>query len=632
MCGIAGYLSNTPEKYQLKKAVEFLRLRGPDQNGVWEKGDVGLGHTRLSIIDVSESGRQPMFDSNDRYTIVFNGEIYNFPELRAKLLNQGERFKGHSDTEILLRLFIKEGFSACLSQLRGMFAFAVWDNNEQTLYIARDRLGVKPLVYSENAAGFSFASEIGALFAMQSDLSRKVDYQALDHYFTFQYIPAPMSGFASVRKLPPAHAMIVKSGKIAKIWRYWQIDPQNKSTLLFDEACEALRAEFIEATRLRLVSDVPLGAFLSGGIDSSITVAAMAQLNNKPVKTFAIGFSEERFNELPYAKQIAEHLHTDHHEMIVKADAISVLPQLVQHCGEPLADNSTVPTYFVSQMARKHVTVALTGDGGDEVFAGYKRFYQIDLINTLEKTHTLPLWRMGRKLTVALEDWARKRPNKRQFPASKADEALYIEKGLARYKHLLAFFTDQAKQNLYTPELQKHIGVSGTTDYLQRHFNASAGAESINRHLLLDMTTYLPEDILFKVDICSMLNSLECRSPFLDYKLIELVASFPGDYKLKFPNQHKYLLKQAFKDWLPEGFMNRGKKGFSAPMADWLRGDLAGIMKERLIEEKKLAHWIKQPVIENYISEHLSGKKSHSEKLWLLLVLAEWLEQYKVEL
>lgn len=632
MCGIAGYLSNTPEKFQLKKAVEFLNHRGPDQNGCWQKGDVGLGHTRLSIIDVSEGGRQPMFDSNERYTIVFNGEIYNFLELRTKLESQGETFKGHSDTEILLRLFIKEGFENCLKQLRGMFAFAIWDNSEQTLFLARDRLGVKPLVYSENPSGFLFSSEIGALFAMQADLSRKADYQALDHYFTFQYIPAPMSGFRSVRKLPPAHAMVVKNGHISKIWRYWQIDPEKKTNLSFDEACEALRAEFMEATRLRLVSDVPLGAFLSGGIDSSITVAAMAKLNNQPVKTFAIGFSEERFNELPYAKQIAEHLHTDHHEMIVKADAISVLPKLVEHCGEPLADNSTVPTYFVSQMARKHVTVALTGDGGDEVFAGYKRFYQINLLDTLEKTHTLPLWRMGRKLTVAIEDWARKRPNKRQFPASKADEALFIADGMDRYKHLLAFFTDQAKQNLYTPEFRNNVGKSMTTDYLAQHFAQSKGTDTVNRHLLLDMTTYLPEDILFKVDVCSMLNSLECRSPFLDYKLIEFVSSLPSDYKLKFPNQHKYLLKQAFKDWLPEGFMNRGKKGFSAPMADWLRGDLKNLMKERLLEEKKLSHWIKQPMIEQYIDEHLSGKKSHSEKLWLLLVLAEWLEQYKVEL
>ncbi|OGI44127.1 MAG: asparagine synthase (glutamine-hydrolyzing) [Candidatus Muproteobacteria bacterium RBG_16_65_31] len=631
MCGIVGYCTGGGGDFRLDEAIGFLRLRGPDEQRTWKGEAAGLGHTRLSIIDLSEAGRQPMTSDDGRYVLVFNGEVYNFPDLRQRLEALGEKFRGHSDTEVLLKLFIRDGFEECLRQLRGMFAFAVWDRNERTLHLARDRLGVKPLVYAATPKGFLFASEIGALFVLDPALDRRPDYRALDHYFTFQYIPAPMTGFESVRKLPPAHAMIVKDGKIGKIWRYWRIDATKQDDLSFDDACEGLREKFLEATKIRMISDVPLGAFLSGGIDSSITVAAMARLNSQPVKTFAIGFEEERFNELPYARQIARHLHTDHHELIVKPDAVAALPKIVEHCGEPLADNSTIPTYFVSKLARDQVTVALTGDGGDEVFGGYKRFYQMSLIDRVEALRLLPLWRAARRLTVGMENLVKPEKRHRRFPVNKLDEALGMEP-LARYKHLIAFFTDAAKNALYTPAFARAAGASGTDEYLAHHFGATQGADAVNRYLLLDMTTYLPEDILFKVDICSMLNSLECRSPFLDHRLIEFVASLPGSYKVKFPKRHKHLLKEAFKDWLPPGFMRRGKKGFSSPMSDWLRGDLRPLMQERLLAEKRLAPWVRQERIETYVSEHLSGRKSHSERLWLLLVLAEWVSLFRVPL
>ena len=632
MCGIAGYMvgKGSEDKMLLDEALRRLRHRGPDEKGVWKNKGVGLGHARLSIIDLS-SGQQPMKSPDGRHVIIFNGEIYNFLEIKDRLIKEGEVFSTTSDTEVLLRLFVREGFERCLAQLRGMFSFAVWDAREQVLFLARDRLGVKPLVYAEIPQGFIFASETGALFSLYPDLPRNPDYAAIDHYLTFQYIPSPLSGFTSVRKLQPAHAMIIRNGRIERLWRYWDIDHNKKSRLSFGEACEALREKFLEATRIRLISDVPLGAFLSGGIDSSITVAAMAHLGVNPLKTFAIGFEDDQFNELPYAGAIARHFGTDHHEMIVRPDAVSILPKLVEHFGEPLADNSAIPTFYVSQFARTQVTVALTGDGGDEVFAGYKRFYHAHLIDKLERLRLLSLWREIRRVTANIENIFHPEKGRSSFPAGRADEMLTM-KGIDRYKHLLAFYTDTAKAQLLTPEFQALIGRSITSDYLSGQFERARHSKGVNRYLYLDMTTYLPEDILFKVDICSMLNSLECRSPFLDHVLIEFVASLPGNYKLKPPKGHKHLLKEAFKDWLPEGFMRRNKMGFSAPMPAWIKKDLSSLLRRRLLEEGSLDKWIRRDVVEKYLDDHLAGRASHSKRLWPLLVLAEWVKQYKVVL
>ena len=428
MCGILGFLApeGAAPRFNLGSAVAKLHHRGPDDSGQWNDRNLGLGFVRLAILDLSPAGHQPMVSPCGRYTIVFNGEIYNFPDLRSEFEARGEAFVGHSDTEVLLRLFAREGFEACVSRLRGMFAFAVWDGWERRLYIARDRLGVKPLVYAETSRGFIFGSEIGALFALDSELARTPDFQALDHYLTFQYIPAPLSGFAAVRKLPPAHAMVVKDGRIERLFRYWDINFAERANLPFEDACEVLREKILEATKIRMISDVPLGAFLSGGIDSSITVAAMARLSNQPIKTFAIGFDDERFNELPFARQVAEHLSTEHCEMMVRPDAVEWLPRLIEHLGEPLADNSILPTFYVSRFAREQVTVALTGDGGDESFAGYRRFYQMRRADVLARTGLTPLWRGLRRLTVSVEDRLKPDRPKRRFPATRADEMLFM--------------------------------------------------------------------------------------------------------------------------------------------------------------------------------------------------------------
>ena len=627
MCGILGALNRTGPSADMNAAIAKLHHRGPDDSGLWREAEMQLGFVRLSILDLSPAGHQPMVSPDGRYVMVFNGEIYNFAELRTNLEASGETFLGHSDTEILLRVFQRRGFEACLTLLRGMFAFAIWDRNEKILYCARDRLGVKPFVYAQTDSGFLFSSEIQGLFALSPELSRKPDFQGIDHYLTFQYIPSPMSGFEAIRKLPPAHAMVVKDGRVARLFRYWDIDLTRQSKLSFGEACEALREKVLLATRLRMVADVPLGAFLSGGVDSSITVAAMARLGASPLETFSIGFDDVRFNELPFAREVATYLGTTHHEMVVKPDAVSIMPRMIDHLGEPLADNSVMPTFYVSEFARSRLTVALTGDGGDEAFAGYRRFYQMRRMEWLAAKQLLPAWRGLRKMTVALEDLARGRPA-RNFPASRADQILSMQ-GMDRYKHLLAFFPDDEKESLFTADMRRSIGNSRTSAYLEARFERP-GTDMLNRYLHLDLTTYLPEDILFKVDIASMANSLECRSPFLDHELIEFAASLPGSYKLSMRGRHKHILKEAFKDWLPRGFMDRPKKGFSVPLSRWLREDLAPMMQDLLVSQKRLAPWFQQKTVERYVAEHIKGVAGHSTRLWPLFVLALWIERYKV--
>ncbi|HEY6822537.1 MAG TPA: asparagine synthase (glutamine-hydrolyzing) [Burkholderiales bacterium] len=629
MCGIAGFAGREPSQPSVERAIGALRHRGPDDAGAWADAFACLGFARLSIIDVSGAGHQPMESHDGRYVLVFNGEIYNFPELRRALDDEGVQFRGHSDTEVLLETFARQGFEACLAKLRGMFAFSIWDRHEKTLYCARDRLGVKPLVYAQTSAGFAFASEIQALFALEPGLPREPDYVALDHYLTFQYIPAPMSGFRAIRKLPPAHAMVIREGRVERIFRYWDIDPDVRSTLSFAQAGEALREKILEATRIRLVSDVPLGAFLSGGIDSSITVAAMARLGHAPLKTFSIGFEDERFNELPFAAEVARHVGSEHHEMMVHANAADIMPRMIDHLGEPLADNSIIPTYYVSEFARKHVTVALTGDGGDEVFAGYRRFYQMRRIAWLAQRGLIPAWQRLRAAGVRLERWLRPEKPRAPFPSTRADQALEME-GLAGYKHLLAFIPDEEKSSLLTPEFRAASAASDTQGYLEAAWRRAEGAEMLNRLLYVDLSTYLPEDILFKVDIASMANSLECRSPFLDHKVIEFAFSLPGRYKLSARGRHKRLLKEAFAEWLPPGFMERPKQGFSVPLARWLREDLAAPMRAALLENRTLARWFDRAVVARYVEEHVSGRASHSTRLWPLFVLGLWAERFRV--
>lgn len=632
MCGILGYLAKSPDlsglRPQLEAAVSSLNHRGPDDHGTWATGELGLGFVRLSILDLSPAGHQPMESQDGRFIIVFNGEIYNFQALRQQLEATGEQFVGHSDTEVLLRLYQRRGLEACLAQLRGMFAFAIWDRQEKTLALARDRLGVKPLVYAATPQGFAFASEIGALFQLVPELPRRPDYTALDQFLSYQYVPAPRTGFEAIRKLPPAHAMVVRGGQVERIFRYWDIEHHTPNQLSFADACEQLRELVLEATRLRMVADVPLGAFLSGGVDSSIIVAAMARLHQQPIKTYAIGFTDARFNELPHAAQIARHLGTEHHEEICHPEAVDLLPRLIRHLGEPFADNSILPTYHVSRFARQDVTVALTGDGGDELFGGYRRHHHIWRVESLEKLGLLPLWRNLRRATVSLENRFGSSKTRRIFPHTHADQMLTME-GVARFRHLVAHYSQQDKTNLLTPHFQQLAG-DASLESLLPPWQRAAAADTLNRWLYVDSQTYLPDDILAKVDIASMAVSLECRSPFLDYKVVEFAMSLPGRYKLTPGGRHKHILKEAFKDWVPPGFFDRHKMGFSAPLPTWLRGDLAPIMREAIANNATLSEWFDTRKLNRLLDEHIAGPHSHSKRLWPFYALATWVQEFKV--
>lgn len=621
MCGIVGaFHGRGGVDTDMPAALAAMHHRGPDAQTTWKGDGIEFGHTRLAIIDLS-GGEQPMRSSCGRYTIVFNGEIYNFQSLRSELIEKGWPFRTHSDTEVLLALFATVGLDACLARLRGMFAFAVWDAEKRELSLARDRLGVKPLVYADHGAGFAFASEIGALRALLPELPSEVDPYALDHYFSYLYIPSPMTGFKAVRKLPPAHAMVVDGSGIRRIWRYWRIDPSRRSTLSYEDACEAVREKLIEATRLRMISDVPLGAFLSGGVDSALTVAAMSKLSDTPVQSFAAGFSKARFDERPFARTAAQHLGTDHHEILVEADVSRELPFLIGVCGEPFGDDSLLPTHLISRAAREHVTVALSGDGGDEAFGGYRRHRELAAITNVERLGVLPLYRLGRRISVGFKGLIR--PSRRRpFPSRREDRVLY-RTGFERNVEFVLAVEDREKRVLYTNAFTEAVADCDVTSWLADRHALGDGASPVNRLLLDDTYCYLPEDILFKVDSASMAASLECRSPFLDHELIELAASLPAEMKVK-GKRGKRILRDAGAHWLPPGFLERRKKGFSTPIGAWLRRELADLLRERLLVERRLAPWIETSKLEALINTHLSGKPSNPQQLYSLLVAAEW--------
>lgn len=631
MCGIIGYHSSTREgdHYDLEAALKCLHHRGPDAKGQWRRGKVGLGHTRLAIIDLS-GGAQPMHGGSGRWHLTFNGEIYNFRELQNELTAKGEVFDGHSDTEVLLRMIELSGVEKILPRLRGMFAFGAWDSEREELWLARDRMGVKPLVYAETPRGVVFGSEIGALFALDADLSRAADHQALNHYLTFQYIPAPRTGFQAIKKLPPAHYACIKGGKLEKLTRYWRIDPENRSANSFGEACEEVKEKILEATRLRMISDVPLGAFLSGGVDSTITVAAMHELGHKPARTFSIGFEEERLNELPYAREAADHLESSHNEMVVTPDAASVLPEFIRRYGEPMADNSIVPTHAVSAFARKEVTVALTGDGPDETCGGYKRIYDIGRLERLESQGLLPLWREGRRVTVAVENLFRKK-KRPPFPSRRSDQALLMDRD-DRFKHFVCYFNDEERKAFCTEEFFAKAGEDETSQYFREVRGELTGADAMTQIMYLEMASYQANCILPKVDMASMMNSLECRSPFLDHQFVELAFSLPGEFKLAGRGQGKHVIREAFKSWVPEGFFDRPKMGFTSPVEKWLRGALSGQLQQLLQVEAVLAPICRQEKIDQCIREHLEETASHSKQLWALYVLALWVREFRVEL
>ncbi len=603
--------------------TDTLTHRGPDDRGTFEEPGVGLGHRRLSIIDLSPAGRQPMANEDGSLLIVYNGEIYNFKELRKGLEERGHVFISHTDTEVILHLY-EEKKEKCLADLRGMFAFAIWDRRLRRLFLARDRAGQKPLVYAEHEGGLLFASELKALLEVPG-LSREVDDTSIHHYLTYQYVPSPRTIFRSIRKLPPAHYLFWSGGGIT-VSKYWDLRYLPKHRLgSFQAYRERFLAIFNEAVRLRLVSDVPLGAFLSGGVDSSAVVAAMSLQGASPVRTFSIGFSERDYDEVRYARQVAERYGTEHHEMVVEPRALDILPRLVDAYNEPFADSSAVPTYYVSRMTRDHVTVALSGDGGDEALAGYRR-YSVDRF--LAWYLHLPAFLREGVIRTMVERLPRTRRPRGFIGQLKRFVSSVDPVRERQYVRYLCFFSEEQKKDLYTPEFSAAMSGEDSVGLVEELYRLADGRDFLDRTLFVDTHSYLPDDILVKVDIAGMSNSLETRSPFLDHHLMEFAAACPVRLKLR-GWKGKYLLKEAVKDLLPPAIVRRRKMGFGMPVAEWFRGDLREIARDVLLDRRALARgYFSRDGVTRLFEEHLDLRRDHGYRLWSLLFLERWFRRF----
>ncbi|MFT7416833.1 MAG: asparagine synthase (glutamine-hydrolyzing), partial [Glaciecola sp.] len=597
MCGIAGFLTKNYEQLTTNDLVTMgnaISHRGPDAHGEYLDSLVGLCHRRLSILDLSEAGNQPMFSDDKNVVIVFNGEIYNFLELRKNLQQQGVSFRSGTDTEVIIKLYEKLGVD-CLEKLSGMFAFALWDKKLNKLFIARDRLGKKPLYYyqeeeQEHTSGeikvnggfgkFAFGSEIKAILALP-DIKKEIRLDAVHDFFAYQYIPDPKSIFKHIHKLPPAHFMVIEQGVIT-IEKYWELSFAYQSELDEKENISILKDLITETTKRRMISDVPLGAFLSGGVDSSGVVATMSKLSEKPIKTCTIAFDNEKYNEAEFAKSVAEQYGTEHHEFLVHQNVANSIEHIVGFFDEPFADPSLIPTFFVSELARKEVTVAIAGDGGDEVFAGYEK-YAIDHVEN--------------QLRNKFPDWIRKAI----FPSLAKGCGLLNIDVFKRAKSLLtslsvspemgfyitnSFITDQAWNKLATMEVKTELGNYHPSSFTIDKYNEADGPDHLSRILYTDMKTYLTGGILVKVDRMSMANSLEVRAPILDKEIIEFAATLPSHLKLK-NKEKKYILKEAFKPYLSDDILYRKKMGFSVPLAQWFRSEIKDIAQQYLIDEVK---------------------------------------------
>ncbi|MBI4177863.1 asparagine synthase (glutamine-hydrolyzing) [bacterium] len=623
MCGIAGWLWNQPPsdpKLTLSRMADRIVHRGPDAGGFYVDAKAGLAHRRLSIIDLN-TGDQPMANADKTIHVVFNGEIYNFLDIRKDLQARGHRLATRSDTEVLLYLWQDYG-PRMLEHLRGMFAFAIWDTRSETLFLARDRLGVKPLLYAETPSGLFFASELQALLAAP-DVSPVLDIESLDLYLSLQYVPAPRTIYTSIRKLPPGHFLIARKGRVERIERYWDVTPAPRK---WDrrEAVETLREKVQEAVRIRMISDVPLGAFLSGGIDSSITVGLMSRCADQPVKTFSIGFEESDYSELAHARRVAEFHATDHREFVVRPDAIELLPTLVRHYGEPYADSSAIPTYYLCRETRRHVTVALSGDGGDEGFLGYNRYLAMRVAPALGK---IPA--SLRNLSMALLRPLRKNKIARQ--AARLLDMSGRGTDLAMYLDAVSHFSEADKAGLYTANHRRRMteregGLAES--YLRSAFRTDVPL--VQALSYLDLQTYLPEDILVKVDIASMANSLETRSAFLDQDVIQFAMSLPPE--LKMPGwRKKDLLKNAFSDLFPPGLLRRGKMGFGVPLEHWFRKELKSFAEEALDRPPEPLRTLFQPdAARNLLRDHIEGRRKNDQRLWNLLFLYTWARLFPI--
>jgi asparagine synthase (glutamine-hydrolysing) len=631
MCGIAGFLlpraplSPPAAEARLWAMIETLRHRGPDDEGVWSDGRAGLAHARLSIIDLSPAAHQPMASTDDSVWITYNGEIYNFAEIRPELEGLGYTFRSRSDTEVIVNGWHAWG-PRIFSRLRGMFALALWDRRSRQLILARDRIGKKPLYYARTGSAFLFGSEIKALLAWP-DMPRTPDLGAIDRYLTLGYVPAGQTSFAGIEKLRAAHYLVLGlrpdgSFTVPEHHRYWQLlEPRFVRPRPEAELRDELVARLEEAVRLRLISDVPLGAFLSGGVDSSAVVVAMARVGGGRVKTFSIGFAEKEYDETHYARMVAERYATDHEELVVEPDAVAILPKLVWHYGEPFADPSAIPTWYVSEMARRKVTVALNGDGGDECFLGYNRYRAMRHLGRLDGFPSWTRHTLERALGLA--------PTavQRRLKIPQIREVLRAPKHLParRYASTIVYFSDFEKAAGYDQALAEARNGS-VLDLLEPYF--AAAPSLVSGANWADLHTYLPDDLMVKVDVASMAHGLEARSPLLDHELMEWAAGIPEDVKIR-GSKTKALFKAAMEPYLPSEVLYRPKKGFSPPIDHWFRHELKEMAYDTLLSQSARQRGLVRPdYMQRLLDEHCSMLRNHQMRLWALLMLELWFRMW----
>ncbi len=627
MCGITG-IFDTRNRRELSRELlnrmnESQHHRGPDEGGLHLEPGLGLGHRRLSIIDLS-TGQQPLFNEDGSVVVVFNGEIYNFQELVPELEALGHVFHTRSDTEVIVHAWEAWG-DACVRRFRGMFAFALWDRNQETLFLARDRLGVKPLFYALLPDGqLLFGSELKSLMA-HPGLGRDIDPCAVEEYFALGYVAEPRTIFRGAKKLPPAHTLQLRRGQpLAEPRAYWHVRFTLDAQLTDSEACEELNARLRESVRLRMISEVPLGAFLSGGVDSSAVVAMMAGLSSEPVNTCSIAFSDPAFDEAQFARQVADRYQTRHFVDTVESDDFDLIDTLAWLYDEPYADSSAIPTYRVCQLARQHVTVALSGDGGDESFGGYRRYRLHLMEERLRACLPLGLRRplfglLGRLYPKA--DWA-----PRIFRAKTTFQALARDSAQA-YFHSVSILRDEMRQQLFAPGFKAQLGGYAAMEVFHRHAARMESDDPLALIQSLDLQTYLVGDINTKVDRASMAHSLEVREPLMDHPLVEWLATLPSSFKIR-NGESKYLLKKAMEPHLPDEIMYRPKMGFAVPLMRWFRGPLKQRVRDSLTGPRLLDTGLfNADYLRHLVEAHEAGRRDYSAPLWTLLMFEAFLRQ-----
>ncbi len=632
MCGICGKLYFDParavEGEVISSMCDVIRYRGPDDEGVYINGNIGLGMRRLSIIDV-EGGKQPIRNEDGTIWVVYNGEIYNFPELKDKLIKRGHRFYTRSDTEVIVHLYedLGEGF---VQELNGMFGIALWDDRNKKLILARDRVGIKPLFYAVFPDKLIFGSEIKSI--LQDNVSRDVDFEALHDYLSLNYVPAPRTMFKGIKKLEPGNVLICQNGRV-RTEKYWDVqygasdDQSLVSRLNNEDYCAERLLELLkDSVKRHLISDVPLGVFLSGGIDSSAIVALMSQAVTGKIKTFTIGFEERSYNEVDSARLIAKRFNTEHHELFVKPDAVELLPELIRFFDEPYADSSAIPVYYVSKLAREHVKVALGGDGGDEIFAGYITYPAYRLASLYRKMPRI-LTEMLIPFFVNMIPVSDKKVSF-DYKAKRFVEGALLPPELGHFWWKV-IFTEELKQRLYSDDLKGTLnGFRDSFQVFNRYFDSCSTSDTLQRLLYVDLKIYLPDDILVKVDRMSMAHSLEARVPFLDREVVDFMAGVPSRLKMK-GLKTKYILKRALERLLPKEILKKKKGGFNVPIPSWIRNNLKDAVMDTLSPSKvRSLGYFNEKNVSQILKMHMEGRVDYSRNIWGLFMFMLWYDEY----